>query len=137
MTGGRTAFPKNFKDGLTRMDSGKTVGDITAIAKEVAAFLVEKKAENVVALDISALTPMTDCFIIAEAEVQLQIDSLRSQIVDMLSARGIHARNAVNCAQSGWALLDYNGFVVHLFLSDLRSFYGLERIWGEGTPIFP
>lgn len=112
-------------------------GEAAELAREVAAFLVEKKADNVVVLDISALTPMADCFIIAEAEVQLQIDSLRGQVVDMLSARGIHARNAVNSAQSGWALLDYNGLVVHLFLSELRSFYGLERIWSEGTPIFP
>ncbi len=106
-------------------------------AREVAELLVEKKANNVLGIDISSLTSMADCFIIADVEVQLQIDSLRSHIVDMLSARGIYARNAVNSVQHGWALLDYNGFVIHLFLAELREYFGLEKIWGEGKQIFP
>jgi ribosome-associated protein len=105
-------------------------------AREVVDLLVEKKAENVVCIDISPLTSMADCFIMADVEVQLQIDSLRSYIVDMLSAKGIYARNAVNAVQYGWALLDYNGFVVHIFLTELRDYYGLEKVWGEGKQLF-
>jgi ribosome-associated protein len=105
------------------------------IVASVAALLDEKKANNILVLDISSLTHMTDYFIIADVETQMQIDSLRSHIVDMLSARGVFARNAVNQAQANWALLDYNGFVVHLFLTDVRDFYGLERIWHEGKVV--
>ncbi|HPH02494.1 MAG TPA: ribosome silencing factor [Spirochaetota bacterium] len=114
-----------------------TQEDVFRKAREVAEFLVEKKANNVVCIDISSLTSMADCFIMADVEVQLQVDSLRSQIVDLLSAQGIHARNAVNAVQQGWALLDYNGFIVHIFLTELREYYGLEKIWGEGKKLFP
>ena len=108
--------------------------DMFSDKREVAAS-VEKR--QYAGIDISSLTSMADCFIIADVEVQLQIDSLRSHIVDMLSARGIYARNAVNSVQHGWALLDYNGFVIHLFLAELREYFGLEKIWGEGKQIFP
>jgi ribosome-associated protein len=106
--------------------------DTLEIVGSVAALLGEKKAENILVLDISSLTHITDYFIIADVGSQMQIDSLRSHIVDTLSARKIFARNAVNQMQTSWALLDYNGFVVHLFLSEVREFYGLERIWREG-----
>ena len=105
------------------------------IVGSVFRLLDEKKAENILVLDISSLTHMTDYFIIADVASQMQIDSLRSHIVDMLSARGIFARNAVNQIQESWALLDYNGFVIHIFLSEVRAFYGLERIWHEGKTI--
>lgn len=119
------------------MQETETKDDLIKTVREVAELLVEKKANNVLVLDISSLTPMADCFIIADVEVQQQIDSLRSYVVDLLSARGIQAKNSVNSVQQGWALLDYNGFVVHLFLAELREYFGLEKIWGEGKPIFP
>ena len=124
---------KTIGTGETRIDEAHE--GIWETVNGVAVLLGEKKANNILVLDISSLTHMTDYFIIADVETQMQIDSLRAHIVDMLSARGIFARNAVNQAQESWALLDYNSFVVHLFLADVREFYGLERIWYEGKVV--
>jgi len=117
------------------MDDKTGHDEALGLVRRVAALLDEKKAGNILVLDISSLTYLTDFFIIADAETQLQIDGLRAQIVDMLSANGAFARNAVNQPQSAWALLDYNGFVVHLFLREAREFYGLEKIWREGKVV--
>jgi len=106
------------------------------MALEVAGLLDEKQANNILILDISSLTPMADFFIIADTETQIQLNALRMYIEEMLAARRITPRNA-RAAQTSWILLDYNGFVVHLFLREAREFYGLERIWRDAKPITP
>jgi len=104
------------------------------LVRGAAKLLDEKQANNILILDISSITPVTDFFIIADAETQIQLDALRAHIEDMLAARKIIPRNA-RAPQASWILLDYNGFVVHLFLREAREFYGLERIWSEGKII--
>ena len=106
------------------------------LVRGAAKLLDEKQANDILILDISSLTPMTDFFIIADAETQIQLDALRAHIEDMLAARKIIPRNT-RAPQASWVLLDYNGFVVHLFLREAREFYGLERIWREGKIITP
>jgi ribosome-associated protein len=106
--------------------------EIESLLKKVSGLLDEKQASNIIILDISSLTPMTDFFIIAETDTQLHLNILRAYIADMLEASGIRARNPVREEQTSWALLDYNDFVVHLFLREAREFYGLEKIWNEG-----
>ncbi|MDR2734035.1 MAG: ribosome silencing factor [Spirochaetota bacterium] len=110
--------------------------DTLELVVSVAKLLDEKQANNILILDISFITPMTDFFVIADTETQIQLDALRAHIEDMLAARRIALRSA-RAPQTSWALLDYNGFVVHLFLREAREFYGLERIWREGKIITP
>ncbi len=107
------------------------------IVLEVASFLDDKKAENVTVIDLRGLTTIADYFIIANAEVQTQIDSLRDNLEAFLRKKGFKKRNSAGEQHTGWVLLDYEDYVVHLFTKDLRGFYNLERIWGEGTLVWP
>ena len=104
---------------------------------ELIEFLDSKKAENVLAIELAGLTTMADYFVIASASVQTQIDSLREMSEDFLRKKGHKPRNSATARQTGWVLLDYNDCVIHLFVSELREFYNLERIWGEGSVIRP
>lgn len=102
-----------------------------------AQFLEEKKAEEVVVIDLQGLTPIMDYFLIASSDVQLHLDSLNKNLQEHLRKQGIRPRNSTREAQVGWVLLDYVDFVVHLFLREMREFYDLERIWGEGNIVWP
>ena len=104
---------------------------------EAARFLDEKKAGNVVVIRVGQQTTITDYFIIADSEVQLQLDSLKSLLLKHLHEKGLVPRNNMREGQSGWVLIDYNDFVVHLFLRETRDFYKLETIWGECELVWP
>lgn len=101
------------------------------IVLEVADFLESKKAGSVTVIDIGKNTSIADYFIIADGDVQLQLDSLSTQVRKHLSKQGLKPRNIRYEATGGWALLDYSDFVIHLFLKETREFYKLESIWGE------
>lgn len=102
-----------------------------------AEFLDSKKAQGVTVIQVDQLTPLTDYFIIAGGEVQLNIQSLSSQLQDFLREQGLKPANSTRSDQTGWILLDYRDFVVHLMVDEMRGFYNLERMWGEGAVIWP
>ena len=101
------------------------------VVLEIADFLESKKAGGVTVINVGQNTSIADYFIIADGEVQLQLDSLSSQVRKHLSRKGLKPRNIRHEATGGWALLDYSDFVIHLFLKEAREFYKLESIWGE------
>lgn len=110
--------------------------DIEKYVIDAAKFLEEKKAKDIIVLDIRGLTHITDYFIIASGEVQIHLESLTGNIIQHLKKVTFSPRNPRPKAQIGWILLDYGDFVVHLFDEKIREFYNLERIWGKGKIIW-
>ena len=104
---------------------------------ELIEFLDSKKAENVMAIELTGITSIADYFVLASAPVQTQIDSLREMSEEFMRKKGHKPGNSATARQTGWVLLDYNDCVIHLFVSELREFYNLERIWGQGSVIRP
>jgi len=111
--------------------------DIKQNVIETAEFLDMKKAENVIVLDTSKQTPYSDYFIIAEAKVQIAIDSIQKMVMKHLRQKGFKLRNPSAKSGSGWILLDYSDFMIHLFTTETREFYNLESIWGENGVVYP
>ncbi len=92
---------------------------------------LEKKALDVAVLDLQGLSSIADFFLICSARSTTQADTVAEAVRIALRAHGVRPRHAEGSAESGWLLLDYGDVVVHVFLEAPRSFYALERLWGD------
>jgi len=101
-----------------------------SVATAVRAAL-DKKAEEVVVLDLRKAQGFTDFFVICTGGNSRQITAIADSVRDTLK-RDLDERPTLmeGIDRSEWILLDYFNFVVHVFSRDCRAFYGLERLWG-------
>jgi ribosome-associated protein len=93
---------------------------------------LDKKATDVVVLDLRDAGGFTDYFIICTGGNPRQIKAITDAIEEKLRTE-LHERPALveGIERSEWVLLDYFNFVVHVFSRECRAFYGLERLWGN------
>ena len=93
---------------------------------------LDKKAEDVVVLDLRKAAGFTDYFVICTGGNPRQIAAI-ADAVDETLKKELHERPSLaeGLDKSEWILLDYFNFVVHIFSRDCRAFYGLERLWGN------
>ncbi len=97
--------------------------------------LEEKKAGDIKIIDITKLSVISDYFMIADGGSKNQVQALADNVEETLSRAGCHARHIEGYQTANWILMDYNDVVVHIFRSDDRLFYDLERIWRDGRDI--
>ncbi|MCB1163970.1 MAG: ribosome silencing factor [Candidatus Krumholzibacteriia bacterium] len=111
----------------------KTGTDSQALAREAAQFALEKKAEDLLVLDLRGLSPIADFFVLAtglsEAHVKSITDGVRDGLLE--SERKAKPWHMEGYDTLRWVLLDYVHVVVHVFRSETRDYYGLERFWGD------
>jgi ribosome-associated protein len=92
----------------------------------------DKKAVDVVVLDLRKAGGFTDYFVICTGNNPRQINAIADSVEDTLkNDLGERPALAEGIEKSEWILLDYFNFVVHVFSRDCRAFYGLERLWGN------
>ncbi len=103
--------------------------------KFMAKVLDEKKAQDIVAIKINNLTIVTDYFLIASGTSTTHVKALADELELKLKEKEISPLRVEGYNSSAWILLDYGEILVHLFISDVRDFYGLERLWVDGTRI--
>ncbi len=101
---------------------------ILAIAAQAAA---DKKADNIVALDVSDHLVITDAFLIASGSSDRQVNAIVDGIDEALLAEGIKAIRREGHREGKWVLLDYFDVVIHVQQSEERSLYDLERLWAD------
>jgi ribosome-associated protein len=94
----------------------------------------DKKAFDIVVLDLRKAGGFTDYFILCTGANARQIQAIADGVEDTLRT-DLHERPALveGVEKSEWVLLDYFNFVVHVFSRDCRAFYGLERLWGNAV----
>ncbi|MGI6576067.1 MAG: ribosome silencing factor [bacterium] len=109
--------------------------DGRAIAFVAAQAADEKKAKDVIILDIQSLSPLCDYFVIASGGSRVQVKAIAEAIEEKLALRGIKVEHREGNDKSGWILLDYGDIVVHIFHDQQRAFYDLERLWGDAKRI--
>ena len=108
------------------MNSSK---DWAIIAAESAA---EKKAENVMAIEVAELLVVTDFFVIATGRTDVQVRAIADEIEHGLLERGrIKPIGREGADEGKWILLDYGDLVIHVFQPQERAFYRLEKLWGD------
>jgi ribosome-associated protein len=91
----------------------------------------EKKAEDVVILDMRKLTSFTDFFLICTGESEPQIKAISKNVQEKLAELGWKPGHLEGRSDTGWVLLDYSDFVVHIFSPEKRGYYELERLWAD------
>ncbi len=105
------------------------------LAERIAELSLEKKAANVVIMDLQALTSMTDFFVICTGESNTQVKAISDHIVDKLKKDKNRPLHVEGLSNQEWVLLDYIDVVAHIFQPQKREFYGLERLWGDAEII--
>lgn len=103
------------------------------IALTAAKALSDKKALDLLVLDVAAMTPITDYMVICTGRVANQVHALCDEVEDKLAEQGVLCRKKEGVNDGRWAILDYGSVLVHVFHSEARQFYKLERLWDEGT----
>ncbi|WP_067861313.1 ribosome silencing factor [Nocardia shimofusensis] len=107
-----------------------------AMAEVAARAADEKLATDVVVLDVSEQLVITDCFIIASAPNERQVNAIVDNVEEKLRAVGHRPVRREGTREGRWALLDYVDVVVHIQHNDERNFYALERLWKD-CPVLP
>jgi len=105
------------------------------IAALIRALAEDKKAEDLVVLDISKLSSLTHYFIIAHGNSDRHVRALAEHIMDEMKKKKIPALHVEGLREGKWILLDFGSVIAHIFYKDTREFYGLERLWGEAKKI--
>jgi ribosome-associated protein len=94
-----------------------------------------KKATDLLVLDLRKTGAFTDYFLICSGATPRQVHAIADGIEEALKARKVRPTHVEGYQRAEWILLDYFDFVVHVFSTNARQFYGLERLWGEATII--
>lgn len=102
-----------------------------AVVRVAARAALEKKAIELVVLDLQGLSSVADYFLVCSARSTPQADTIADAVRGALRAEGVRPRHNEGSAESGWLLLDYADVVIHVFLEETRGFYSLERLWGD------
>lgn len=103
------------------------------LALRAAEILYDKKALDIVALDVHHLTVITEYMVICTGRNAQQVHSLCDDVEDTLAAEGVTLRKKEGQNEGRWAILDYGHLLVHIFHPEERQYYRLERLWDEGT----
>ena len=95
----------------------------------------DKKATDIVVLDLRKAAGFTDYFVICSGSNSRQIRAIADGVVDALRVEGEKPAHVEGNDRSEWILLDYFDFIVHVFAPETRTFYGLERLWGNAEQV--
>lgn len=106
-------------------------------AKELVQLIKEacedKKAEDIVILDIRKMSAISDYFVIATGNSDPHVRAIADNVLDKLEAHKQKCIHKEGLQESKWVLLDFSDVIVHVFYHETRKFYNLERLWGEAA----
>lgn len=125
-------------DGLPRRAAGEVpLRDRSSLdlARRIVELAEDKKAADIVLLDLSALTTMADHFIICSGGSERQLDAIADGIIEGLRGEKVRPIGREGTAASHWVLIDFGAVVVHVFTPPERDYYQLERHWSEAKTI--
>jgi ribosome-associated protein len=106
--------------------------DFAVAAAKMAA---DTRCSNVVVLDVSAVSPVTDYLVIATGTSARQMRSVCDDIEELGEPMGYKALTRAGYEGENWILVDFVTVVVHIFSTEARSYYDLDNLWGDGKKI--
>ena len=106
------------------------------MATVAASAAAAKLANDVVVIDVSEQLVITDCFVIASASNERQVNAIVDEVEERMRKAGHKPAHREGTREGRWTLLDYRDIVVHIQHQDDRDFYALDRLWGD-CPVVP
>lgn len=103
------------------------------LALDMAQHLFDKRAQNILALDVSNLTVLTDVMLICSGRSSIQVKALCEELEKRSAELGVCPRRKEGVPEGRWIVLDYESVIVHIFHEQERGYYNLERLWMDGT----
>ncbi len=101
----------------------------------VAEFASDKKAENIIVLDMHKVTNYCDYFVICTGNSDRQVKAIAEGIEEQLEKVGMKVTHKQADKESRWILLDLGSVIAHIFERETRDFYGLEHLWQEAKKV--
>lgn len=95
----------------------------------------EHQAEQIVLLDLRAISILADYFVICSATSERQLQALVEVVDEQIGHRGRNPHGREGTPEAGWCLLDYGDVVLHVFSREKRQFYGLDQFWSQATVV--
>lgn len=111
------------------------VRDLPEPIPQIVSAMEDKKALDVVVLDLRASGAFTDYFIVASGRSTRQVQSIVDAIAERLRSLDMRPTHVEGYAHAQWVLMDCFDVIVHVFTRDTRELYDLERLWGSATRI--
>jgi len=99
------------------------------LAERVAAAAADKKARDIVTLEISAKTTIADYFVICEGDTDRQVRAIVDSIEEACRDVGVRPLNVAGLSDASWACIDLDSVIAHVFLPGERTYYNLEALW--------
>lgn len=95
----------------------------------IVAAAADKKAREVVTMDLRGKTTLADYFVVCEGDTDRQVRAIVDNIEEVCRARGARPLNVAGLRDASWACIDFDSVIVHVFLPGERVFYDLEGLW--------
>ena len=116
------------------MSSSLTLNAVTSsdLATKIAKIALDKKAENVISINVKKLTSFTDQFVICSADTDIQVKAIADTIRKSTDHKPIRIEGY---EQLNWVLLDYIDVIVHVFKTTERNYYNIEKLWADAPKI--
>ncbi|MGR3187028.1 ribosome silencing factor [Bacillus subtilis] len=102
-----------------------------SILKIAAAACDDKRAEDILALDMEGISLVADYFLICHGNSDKQVQAIAREIKDQADENGIQVKKMEGFDEARWVLVDLGDVIVHVFHKDERSYYNLEKLWGD------
>ena len=109
--------------------------DSTELARLVVEVASDKLAADIVMLDLRQVASFADYFVIRSAESSRQIQALEEDITQALKDEQVRRFHREGTPSSGWVLVDFSDVIVHIFGTDEREYYDLERLWSAAPQV--
>ncbi|MGR8827484.1 ribosome silencing factor [Leuconostoc citreum] len=108
-----------------------TALDVNTVLETAVKAIDGKKANNIVALDLRNVSLMADYFVIADAASNRQVQAIVTEVKDKVQAAGGEVKLIEGFQSADWVLVDLGDVIVHVFSTEQRDFYNLERLWHD------
>ncbi len=105
--------------------------DSYLLAKKIASLSIEKKAYDVVLIEIKEIASFTDYFVICSADSETQVKAIADHIDEEMKKNGVPVWHSEGYESLRWVLLDFVDVVVHIFHKETRDYYNIEKLWGD------
>jgi ribosome-associated protein len=124
-------------DGLPARETAAPKSDLAPLdlARRIVELAEDKKAADIVLLDLGELTTLADAFVICSGGSERQISAIADGIIEGLKDERVKPIGREGTSESHWVLIDYGSVIVHVFTPPERDYYQLEKHWGEARVV--